>query len=78
MRERSDLPRLPQTYDATPLPTQPDRLLTIAELADLLQLSERTIRRMVAAQRIPCLRVGRQIRFLPSDLLRWVSARKEA
>ena len=52
-------------------------LLTLRETAALLSVSEKSVRRLVANQRIPCLRVGRQLRFVPSDLLRWVSARRE-
>ena len=53
------------------------RLLTLPEVAALLRVSHKSVRRLVAYRRIPCLRVGRQLRFLPSDLLRWVSARRE-
>jgi excisionase family DNA binding protein len=52
-------------------------LLTIRGLADLLGTSEKTVRRMVCAGRIPCVRFGRQIRFLPGDVFRWLEARKE-
>jgi len=52
-------------------------LLTLPEVAAFLSVSEKSVRRLVAYQRIPCLRVGRQLRFVPSDLLRWVSARRE-
>lgn len=52
-------------------------LLTIAEVAELLRTSEQTVRRLVAARRIPCLRIGRQIRFVPGDVFRWLEARKE-
>ena len=56
---------------------QDDRLLTIREVARYLGVSEKTIRRMVAAGLIPCVRIGRAIRFLPGDVFRWVSARRE-
>lgn len=52
-------------------------LLTLPEVAELLRLSSRTIRRLVARQRIPCVRLGRQLRFVPGDVLRWLAARKE-
>ncbi|MBI5836500.1 MAG: helix-turn-helix domain-containing protein [Candidatus Eisenbacteria bacterium] len=61
---------------ATP-PGPPQRLLTIPEIADLLQLSGRTIRRLVASRRLPCVRLGRQLRFDPADVVRFVTARKE-
>ena len=52
-------------------------LLTVSELAETLRTSEKTIRRMVAARRIPCVRIGRQIRFVPGDVLRMLEAQKE-
>lgn len=52
-------------------------LLTLPEVAGLLRLSEKTLRRLVAARRLPCVRLGRQLRFAQSDIVRWVSARKE-
>jgi excisionase family DNA binding protein len=53
------------------------RLLTIGEVAAILRMHQRTIRRLVAYRRLPCVRIGRQLRFVPSDIVRWVSARKE-
>jgi len=52
-------------------------LLTLDELASHLRLSQRTIRRLVAARRLPCVRIGRQLRFDPADVFRFVSARKD-
>jgi len=54
-----------------------EQLLTLRDLAQTLQVSETTIRRMVAKRRLPCLRVGRQLRFAPDALSRWLSAREE-
>jgi len=53
-----------------------ERLLTLREVADYLAVSERTVRRLIAADDLPCLRIGSQIRFDPATLLRWISARK--
>ena len=52
-------------------------LLTIVQVADFLCVSPKTVQRLVAAGRIPCVRFGRQIRFLPGDVFRWLEARKE-
>lgn len=52
-------------------------LLTLSEVAELLRLNERTIRRMVSARRLPCVRLGRQLRFAPRALSRWLQAREE-
>jgi excisionase family DNA binding protein len=52
-------------------------LLTLEELSLALRVNPRTIRRMVAARRIPCVRLGRRLRFVPGDVFRWLEARKE-
>ncbi len=62
---------------ATRVPERLEPLLTIHELALVLRLSEKTVRRLVAARRIPCIRLGRVLRFRSADLLRFVEARKE-
>jgi excisionase family DNA binding protein len=51
-------------------------LLTLREVAEYLAVSERTVRRLIAADDLPCLRIGSQIRFDRATLLRWISARK--
>ena len=40
-----------------------ERLLTVDQLAELWQLSPRTIRRMIADGRLPVIRLGRAIRI---------------
>ena len=59
--------------DARELP----RLLTLSEVAEALRVSPKTVRRMAARHRIPCVRFGRALRFLPGDVLAWLSARRE-
>jgi excisionase family DNA binding protein len=54
-----------------------ERLLTIREVAAQLQVSERTVRRWIAGEKLPCLRLRRLVRVDPGDLFRWLSARKE-
>ncbi len=39
------------------------RLLTVGEMARYLQISNATVYRMVRSRDIPCVRVGRSIRF---------------
>ena len=53
-----------------------DPLLTIDEVAAVLKVSPKTIRRLIA-RGLPCVRLGRVIRFQQADLLRFVEARKE-
>ena len=53
------------------------RLLTISEVAYLLRVHEKTLRRWIAAGRFPCIRVGNCIRLSREDVVRWLSARRE-
>jgi excisionase family DNA binding protein len=45
-----------------------DRLLTVAQAAEVCQISKRQMRRMIRDGRIPVLRFGRSIRIRPTDL----------
>jgi excisionase family DNA binding protein len=58
-------------------PAMPSRLLTAEEVSELLRVSTKTVRRLVAYRRLPCVRFGRALRFDPGDVLAWLSARKE-
>lgn len=52
-------------------------LLTLEQTARMLSVSPKTIRRLVGGGQLPCVRVGRVLRFQPADLFRFVEARKE-
>jgi excisionase family DNA binding protein len=51
-------------------PTAPvtTRLLTVKDVAEALQLSTRTVRRMIASKQIPIIRLGRSVRVHPSAI----------
>jgi excisionase family DNA binding protein len=46
-----------------------DEVLAYPEAAALLKISERTLMRLVVADKVPHTRVGGQVRFLRSELL---------
>jgi excisionase family DNA binding protein len=48
-------------------------LLDVAGAADLLDVSTRTIYRLVKEQKIPHARVGRKLRFHKSSLVQWIA-----
>ena len=52
------------------------RLLTLPEVAAFLSVSPKTVRRLIG-RGLPCVRLGRVVRFRQADLLRFVEARKE-
>lgn len=51
-------------------------LLTLSEVAAILRLNPRTVRRLVDSRRLPCARLAGRLRFLPADVVRFVQARK--
>lgn len=55
-------------------PSQPESpaWLTIPQLADWLQITERHIRRLVAEDRIPRTKVGGRIRFNHERIQTWL------
>jgi excisionase family DNA binding protein len=51
-----------------------DRLLTVAQVAELLGTTERFPRRLIAERRITFVRVGRHVRIPESALAEFISA----
>ena len=50
--------------------------LTIKQVAELLNVNERTVYRLVQAGELPAFRVSGSWRFLESDLVAWIEDRK--
>ncbi len=48
------------------------RLLDVAELADVLGVNVRHVRRLVFENRVPYLKWGRLVRFDPREIERWL------
>ena len=56
----------------TPL-VPPERLLTIADVADRCQVSSRSVRRWIDDGRLKVIRLGRSVRVSERDLAAFVS-----
>ena len=54
------------------------RLLTLTEAAELLQVSTRTLQRMIRRNELPAFKVGGQWRVRESQLTRWIEVREES
>ena len=52
------------------------RLLTLEEVAGVLNVSPKTLRRRIDAGQQPVIRDGRIVRVHPADLQRYISARR--
>jgi excisionase family DNA binding protein len=53
-----------------------DQLLTLQQVAEYLNVSLKTVRRLLL-RGLPSVRIGRLIRFRQQDVARWIEARKE-
>jgi excisionase family DNA binding protein len=51
------------------------RLLTVAEVARTLRVSNMTVYRLVNAGELPALRIGKSYRLRPDDVDRYLAAR---
>jgi excisionase family DNA binding protein len=54
------------------------RLLTLSEAATLLQVSTRTLQRMIRNGQLPAFKVGGQWRVRETQLRQWVESREGA
>ncbi len=54
-----------------------DRLWTVRDVAQFLGMHEKTVYEWASRGELPCFRIGNRLRFSPTELTRWVSARKE-
>lgn len=50
-----------------------EKLMTKSEICEMLQISERTLERIIADGDLPALRIRGQLRFLREDLLRYLA-----
>jgi excisionase family DNA binding protein len=57
-------------------PTPPSALLTIEQVARILQVNGRTVRRLLQRGELPWVRIGRQYRLEPAVLNAFIAARR--
>ena len=53
-----------------------EKYITAKEVADMVKLSEQTIRRYVMLGQIPFYKIVRAVRFKPSEIQKWVDDRR--
>jgi len=53
--------------------TRLEPLLTIKQVAELLQVNQRTVKRYIAEGTIPGRRIGGNIRFPESEIKEWIN-----
>lgn len=62
----------------TTLPGLPDRLLSITEAADYLNVSVRWMEDAVQSRRVRHTRIGKHVRFTPAHVLELIKAGEQA
>ena len=70
-----DPPDPPPRPAGRPARGAPERLLTVPDAAEALQVSSKTVRRLIARGELSALRVGRQLRIPPRDLHAYLRGR---
>jgi len=61
-----------------PAPSQTVLLLKPEDAAKALSISERFLWKLMDEAKIPCVRIGRAVRYDPRDLSEWISRIKNA
>ena len=51
-----------------------ERLFTVRELAEYLSLNEETIRRWIKSEKLPALKIGRELRVKESEVEKFLEA----
>lgn len=62
---------------SSPTSRSASRMLTIADVAAHLQLSIKSVRRLIDRQALPVHRFGRQVRIAPHDLAAFIHHSRE-
>jgi excisionase family DNA binding protein len=59
-------------------PNNPKLLWTSRETAAAMGISERTLWKLTNDGDIPCVRIGRAVRYDPTDIRSWIQTQKAA
>lgn len=54
-----------------------EALLTIADLAAVLKVTEKTVRKYVLENSIPYIKIVGAVRFVPTEIEQWIEGRRK-
>lgn len=74
---RLSLPNLDRFTKAMSSAASKAEIMTIREVAEYLKVNERTIYRLLAAQKLPAFKVGGAWRFRRTDIDSWIASQSE-
>ena len=75
--ERDAAPTRPATQPRPTTASRLPRLLAVGEVAELLQVSSKTVRRWIERQELRTHRLGRQLRVADEDLAAFLGQRRK-
>jgi excisionase family DNA binding protein len=61
-----------QPFDIVEHLSKTNRVLTAPELANLLNVSTKTVYKLTASNTLPAVRIGTSIRFNPASVVLWL------
>ena len=53
-------------------------LLTIEELSERLKIPKKTIYKWTQSNQIPCIKLGKHLRFVETDIDQWLKSKEES
>ena len=56
--------------------SQNDRLWTIDDVAEYLRVKASVVKYWIHNERLPCMKIGKHLRFDPEDVREWVEGQK--
>lgn len=65
------------THRTEPTPVEP-LLLTARQTSRMLAISERSLYSLTKAGDLPAVRIGRSVRYDPSDIRAWIESAKKS
>jgi len=53
-----------------------DKILTIDELSEKLKIPKKTLYKWTKEKRVPCVKLGKHLRFIESDIDQWLKSKE--
>lgn len=72
------MPKKPSSPQPQPEPVVLEKLLTVKDIAALLQLSQVKVYRMINANTLPSVKIDGARRFKPAEVYAWIERHSEA
>lgn len=54
-----------------------EKLWTIDDVAEYFRVKPSVVKYWITSERLPCLKIGKHVRFDPEEIKEWIKCRKE-